>query len=664
MLLKHKKINNKYKLLNSRWNLSCRTAALVVVLALLPVPAIALTGQIGQTTSGGQFVTETSKNLNNLPAFRFTDPQARLFSGDERIAISPFGRSHSGWSLVGNEAQDLMRGTIDISTYLKRKAINLLGTIPLGLAETAIDPNTRRFEYQAEGVALCQYQVKAHQFANGEFIVMGSVPQVLSGSTVSPQDWPTLDETVLETTILLQSQVGGEVVGTPRSPVRCYIVVDGSLVPAWKFYIDRKHGSTDDIAMPELVIANPQAIYEHSPAYFDVSGKALVYPFNPVKTPTMVDTEIKNLVGDGYLTTDTLTTTASAPNKRAKAADNVFNFNVGSAEFGEVSSFVNASKHLAFLQDLGFEWYGPKPLKVSTSVAGLTNNARFVPSFSEGTSGQVDIGAGDGAVLKGLELDSDVVSHEVGHFVVYRSITKTTGESLVLHEGLADYFTFARSNDACLGESICPAGGQACIKPGACLRSGDNSYKVDDSLWKQWGQGKGLLTHLHSQVISGMLWSLREKEIPGNILDKMVIAAIGYLPNDADFSNFLLGLANADKALAAGAYYPKIEAAAKERNLGNRLPAVSETGSFSKNTAKDSTTGTVTKEQASGQTEPGATPVPGKTTTRSGGGGGPCGVIEGRSQQDTGLKINASYALLLVLPLGLVFVKRRRECRN
>lgn len=77
-------------------------------------------------------------------------------------------------------------------------------------------------------------------------------------------------------------------------------------------------------------------------------------------------------------------------------------------------------------------------------------------------------------MLTNLPVDADVIGHEFGHHIIYQTITSVSGESLILHEGLADYFTFAHTKDDSLGESICPAGSLACWTKGQCLRTANN----------------------------------------------------------------------------------------------------------------------------------------------------------------------------------------------
>src|SRR5690606_2594621 len=150
------------------------------------------------------------------------------------------------------------------------------------------------------------------------------------------------------------------------------------------------------------------------------------------------------------------------------------------------------------------------------------------------------VGDGDGEKLQNLPKDSDVVSHELGHHVIFQSLTSTKGESLVMHEGLADYFAFARTDDPCLGESICPAGSPVgCELESQCLRTADNTYVLNVDTKSE--------EHFKSQFISGMLWDLRDNAVPAQDLDEMVIQATGMLLSNSGYHDLILTLMLADK---------------------------------------------------------------------------------------------------------------------
>jgi hypothetical protein len=579
----------------------------------------------------------------------------------ERLEISPvFAQAYpASLALLQSQSDfhDLAQGRIDISSFLKQKVMDSFGDLPLGVIER-VESNggkdTATYQYSVGSTPLCQFKVRFHRFRNGDVTAMGLVPRIDHRAFINQfgnEDWPDLFGAMDKVRELVERQEGGIVSDTPLNPERCYYVYEGKLIPAWKFLVQR-HSSPDALRAlsTDSVIASDTQIFKRESFDFDVTGKVRVYPFNSVKTPTVTQETIENLTGDGTLTSDILMSAVSPPFTRVQAKDHDFSFSPDTTEFGEVSAFTHATKHLKYLMANGFEWYGLKPLKISVFVSALKNNARFVPQIGDNTPGQIDVGTSDGKILSNLELDSDVVSHEVGHFVIYRSVRSTSGESLVLHEGLADYFAFARSNDACLGESICPLDSGACIKPGQCLRSGETNLKFNDESWKLWFDIRKSLNHLHGQIISGLLWDLRDKQISAQALDQIVMASINLLPEDADFSHFLLALASADRSLFGGVNYVKFQKAAQDRNLGNRFPSTGSNGGLAKSVVTESQ---VTKDQLSGQTNnpsdesqtQGAS-----TTNRRSSGGVPCGVVGNGSHW----KLSNNYGFLFVILMPLV----------
>ena len=101
------------------------------------------------------------------------------------------------------------------------------------------------------------------------------------------------------------------------------------------------------------------------------------------------------------------------------------------------------------------------------------------------SNGVIELGRGV-QVFNNMGLDIDVVAHEVGHFIVWQGIQFSVPRmdesqkihTAAIHEGLADFFTFASTGDACLAESICSADAfvddrlkRACEAP-SCLRLG------------------------------------------------------------------------------------------------------------------------------------------------------------------------------------------------
>ena len=233
------------------------------------------------------------------------------------------------------------------------------------------------------------------------------------------------------------------------------------------------------------------------------------------------------------------------------------------------------------MASIGYEWPQGRTLQITPHMnhdpAVGFNNAFFQPTDAEtGDLGQIKLGDGDGVELKELGVDADVVAHEFGHQVVYTTL-KTAArcyETLALHEGLADFFAFARTQDACLGESICPEGTGLCIKP-QCLRSGELDIKYGDASWLAWSNFDTCYAHKNGQLFSSMLWDLRTQDsVPHEDLARLVFKAVTYFREDSGFRDFLLTLFMADAELYQGRYHQRIKAGIEQRGLGKLVQDV------------------------------------------------------------------------------------------
>jgi hypothetical protein len=340
---------------------------------------------------------------------------------------------------------------------------------------------------------------------------------------------------------------------------------DGRLLPVWKLTMagDR---------LPYTAVADADRVYRVEARFFDVDGTAQAYPHNDTEAK-MSKFDLPGLIGDGTLTSTYLTTVMADGRDRADNADHNFVYDAADPEYPEVAAYVHAQAHLDFFTGLGFKWYGPKPLsiRVHDQPRGETNNALFVPAGGTNATPTILLGDGDGTVLTNLGTDGDVVSHELGHFIIYQSLTSTDGESLVLHEGLADFFAFARTGDPCLGESICPAGSESACWPDTaheCLRTAATDLTYGSDLWESLKGTRNRLGHLHGQAISGLLWDLRKSGgVPAADLTKIVFGSIDFLGEASGFRDFLISLLLADKEQFDSQYFAKIKAAAEARGF-------------------------------------------------------------------------------------------------
>ena len=258
----------------------------------------------------------------------------------------------------------------------------------------------------------------------------------------------------------------------------------------------------------------------------------------------------------------------------AFSTNSQFFFDTSDAKFKETSLFTNASEQADWFLSLGIlsAWPGPKiDLQMDGTNNFANNSSVYLPKTSTAPT-TIKIGSGDGVNLQNLYIDNDVVYHELGHHIVYQSMTTTSGESLVLHEGLADYFVFGHTGDPCLGRLICPSGGTLCYSA-QCLRTGQFPLNYGDSTLPTQA-------HKQSQFISSMLWDLGNGNTTNGIqsigvstVNKLVLKAVDFLPASAQFVDFISSLMKADKSLNNSANCSKIQSAAYARGLQSKLVA-------------------------------------------------------------------------------------------
>ena len=147
-----------------------------------------------------------------------------------------------------------------------------------------------------------------------------------------------------------------------------------------------------------------------------------------------------------------------------------------SSEAQQMHAFSFANRMFDWYDSLGFKGAG-RQITIYTGYTfegGMgTDNAAYFPA-----QWAIAIGKGSGGNgFKKLGLDIDVVAHEVGHFIVFQGINQitdldeaTNDHTAAIHEGLADYFTYASTGDACLADSVCQ--GSTFCQFSNCLRSG------------------------------------------------------------------------------------------------------------------------------------------------------------------------------------------------
>lgn len=201
--------------------------------------------------------------------------------------------------------------------------------------------------------------------------------------------------------------------------------------------------------------------------------------------------------------------------------------------FDQVQTYFTLNRAYNFFKNY-FNLDG-SPIEVFTH-ANLVNNAMYLPEEPNYLPAIV-LGRGDGFLMENLSRDSDVAIHEYSHHIIFKFLKATWGESLMLHEGTADFFAFILNKDTDLAESI--------LIGENYLRS---ASAVDGLSYDDEKQYRG--NHYLGQFWSSLLWSLKE-ELEDDALT-IITNSLNYWPKDADLEDAILGLLLSDKEVTDG----------------------------------------------------------------------------------------------------------------
>ncbi len=458
--------------------------------------------------------------------------------------------------------QSFLRSKIDrsdIDMNVKR-----LATSSLGLAQNSKE--VLEFNFSHAGIPLCLGQVKAVNVA-GQVALFGDIPQVEEGIASSP-DWPDLSQSMRTSENYAYDNMRASDAKIFHFE-RCFYVVQKTLVPVWNMILQMD-------GRAYRVWADEDSVYKWQNLYFDLDAttptKIQAYARDLI---TNADPQVftENTYGKGVMANDYFATdpsTSESNINRASSTDNTFIYEPNNEFFSEASLFVHANNHFAYFASLGYGWTEAKPItiKFHALVGSTKNNAMYQPVDSETGKPSIDVGDGDGVVLQNLTTDSDVVSHEFGHHVIFHTIQSTDGESLILHEGLADFFVMARNQDPCLGHSICvskTSGG--CVVPGECLRSAAVSLAYKDDNYQSYE------AHYRSQVVSGVLYDLWQSIDSKNVAS-LAYSALEMMASNSGIKHFLLGVMLADYQINSGKNACTIYNAAVARGFSSLLTDV------------------------------------------------------------------------------------------
>ena len=436
----------------------------------------------------------------------------------------------------------------------------LTSGVQLDLRRTVLPPQVggggQRFDakFLVNGVAIFGTHIAAHLLKDRQPFLLGTLPNVSASAVANAQkSWPDSDS-IKGVVVRSVAEQGMDTKDLKLVATERYYFPTSAneLRPAWLF--QAKVGN-----LPYEVLADNSTVFSFSRRYFEVDGSASILP-NNVKDAALVNYTLKDLADDGTLTSQYLETIVPPDRLQAIEPSHKFNYQPNDSRFAQPNAYAHTDEHFRWLLGLGGKTYGALPLHLELhQLINMTkNNALFIPGNEKtGEPFVIQLGDGDGEGLQNLATDSDVPSHESGHYFVYNYLKVTRDEPLGIHEGVADLLVYLHKSSkgiakaACLGESICPPGTPFCVKSG-CLRTADNEWVYNDPTWKQWSNQMygACCGHKHGQVIGAVVWDLvKNKTMSAADAAKLTMTAITYFKADSGIRDFLLSLLIADKAV-------------------------------------------------------------------------------------------------------------------
>jgi len=179
---------------------------------------------------------------------------------------------------------------------------------------------------------------------------------------------------------------------------------------------------------------------------------------------------------------------------------------------------------------------------------GATGNGNPEILIGYGGAGYSNCG-----VFRELGKDMDVVMHEFGHHLVFRGLSNTKQQSVALHEGYADYLTYAVTGNNLLGENTTP--GRSSLRSGTTRqRTYSRFQRKSDGSYITVPQALSA-PHSVGELWSGMLWEMREElgRDASNFykMDKIVWDSIDLIKSDGEIYDGVLAVSESAKRYAA-----------------------------------------------------------------------------------------------------------------
>ncbi|MCY4443543.1 MAG: hypothetical protein OXC44_01930 [Proteobacteria bacterium] len=213
----------------------------------------------------------------------------------------------------------------------------------------------------------------------------------------------------------------------------------------------------------------------------------------------------------------------------------------------------------------------------------------------------------DNKDMQNIAYDFDISAHELGHYIITHNIRGVFIESKgkpepkryndnypdayhtsAIHEGLADYFTFAATGDTCLGESAIKPDhqdyGMVSRPKGECLRTHHPTFTYQGPETGTYEDRNGNPLNLYNflvlqngfhylgQLLSGTLWEARKQTSRDDkrLFDKVILNSLDYADKYiVSFVDIIAAILKSDAEIANKKFCKNILSGAEKYKLLN-----------------------------------------------------------------------------------------------
>ncbi len=415
------------------------------------------------------------------------------------------------------------------------------------------------FHYSYKNIPVCSWYGRALNLDSASGSFTGQLEDKLDSLTVNEtSEWP--EPSVVASFIADESGLSSSIT---ISADRCWYLTPAlELLPAYDVTI---------VAQQRTIkaVADGSQIFEIGGGGFDL-GRVSYQVEGSSGGVDLLETD--TLDGSGFLAGRNFQVFTTNSSDRAVSDNGSFEFSKTDARFAQASAYANAEIMLDWFDQLTSNTVDSECFPIDIKLhyvfpGGGVNNARYQPDVSTATGRpEILVGDGDGVRLTNLSTDPDVIAHEFAHHVIFRGVKDTNHfESVVIHEGLADYFVYSKTGNVCLAETVCPLGSFDCVQT-RCLRTGANSSSFADPKLSSSPHGQG-------QIISAMLLDLADlvDSQSETSFVSTVAASINYLLPRSTLGDLVQALMLADRDINAGKFVCDIYQMAVDRGLGDKI---------------------------------------------------------------------------------------------